>query len=194
MSDLTPITRKEMILNGENIEPITREEMILSGEDITPITRDEYFLKKAASGGGGGNPNRVQTVNGTLANPFGTMSTEEIEEVVSALPNHDDADTAWNATAFLELDGTGIGVGKGYGYLWRFGITSTVSDGLSGSSTSMQGYLGIWDFDAENSYSAEELEMYSIEGGTGTVADMLQYAEYIPTTLTIIWHPLPEES
>lgn len=150
--------------------------------------KDLLFLK---AGGGGGNSNRVETVNGTLANPFGMMSTEEIEEVVSALPYHNGGETAGNATAFLELDGTGIGVGEGYGYLWKNGITQTVSDGLSGGGDSMEGYLGFWDFDADNSYSAEMLVMYSISSGTGTVADMLQYAEYVPTTLTITWHPLP---
>lgn len=36
-----------------DLTPITREEMILNGEDLTPITRLEYFLKKAAEGGGG---------------------------------------------------------------------------------------------------------------------------------------------
>lgn len=34
------------------IEPVTRKERILSGEDIEPVTRLEYFLKN--SGGGGG--------------------------------------------------------------------------------------------------------------------------------------------
>lgn len=36
------------------MEPITRKERILSGDDIEPITRLEYFLKEAAGGGGGG--------------------------------------------------------------------------------------------------------------------------------------------
>ena len=46
MSDLTPITREERLLNGEFIEPKTREEMILAGKDLDPKTRREYFLKK----------------------------------------------------------------------------------------------------------------------------------------------------
>lgn len=36
------------------MEPITRKEKILAGEDIQPITRLEHFLKEAVGGGGGG--------------------------------------------------------------------------------------------------------------------------------------------
>lgn len=36
------------------MEPITRKEKILAGEDIQPITRLEYFLKECVGGGGGG--------------------------------------------------------------------------------------------------------------------------------------------
>lgn len=35
------------------IDPVTRKERILSGEDIEPVTRLEYFLKNAVGGGGG---------------------------------------------------------------------------------------------------------------------------------------------
>ena len=33
---------------------VTRKEKILDGQDLTPVTRKEYFLKKAVSEGGGG--------------------------------------------------------------------------------------------------------------------------------------------
>ena len=51
-SELTPITHKEMVMAGKNVEPITREEKIMCGEDIKPITRSEMFLKIMAEGGG----------------------------------------------------------------------------------------------------------------------------------------------
>lgn len=35
-----------------NLNPITRKEAILNGDDITPVTREEYFTKNAVSGGG----------------------------------------------------------------------------------------------------------------------------------------------
>lgn len=37
----------------KDLQPITRKEKILDGQDLTPVTRLEYFLKKAATGGGG---------------------------------------------------------------------------------------------------------------------------------------------
>ena len=53
MPDLEPITREEMLLDGEDLEPITRKEMFIKRiYDKTqvipePITREEMFLKKA---------------------------------------------------------------------------------------------------------------------------------------------------
>ena len=62
MSDLTPITREEKLLDGEDLTPITRKEKFIRRiYDNTqvipePITREEKFLKKAGEGGGGGFP------------------------------------------------------------------------------------------------------------------------------------------
>ena len=42
-----------------NLTPVTRPEAILDGEDIAPVTRREYFMQKAASGGGGGGGDSV---------------------------------------------------------------------------------------------------------------------------------------
>lgn len=36
------------------MKALTRKEKILDGQDLTPLTRKEYFMKKAVSGGGGG--------------------------------------------------------------------------------------------------------------------------------------------
>ena len=45
--EMNPITREEMLLNGDDLEPITREEKILAGvDDFYVLTRREYFLKK----------------------------------------------------------------------------------------------------------------------------------------------------
>lgn len=59
MPDLEPITREEMLLDGQDLEPITRKEMFIKRiYDKTqsvpePITREEMFLKKAGEGSGG---------------------------------------------------------------------------------------------------------------------------------------------
>ena len=58
MSDLTPITRNEHLLNGDDLEPKNRKEMFLKRiYDKTqsvpePETREEYFLKKAGDASG----------------------------------------------------------------------------------------------------------------------------------------------
>lgn len=36
------------------MEAVTRKEKILDGQDLTPLNRKEYFMKKAVSEGGGG--------------------------------------------------------------------------------------------------------------------------------------------
>lgn len=57
MSDLTPITREEALLDGADLEPITRKEQFIkriydkTQEVPTPITREEWFLNKAGEGG-----------------------------------------------------------------------------------------------------------------------------------------------
>ncbi|MBR5300348.1 MAG: hypothetical protein IKU36_08890, partial [Bacteroidales bacterium] len=68
MSDLTPITREEALLDGEDLEPITRKEQFIrriyepSQPIPEPITREEYFLKKA---GDGTSPVQVESLSVT---------------------------------------------------------------------------------------------------------------------------------
>lgn len=75
---MTPITREEKIMSGENLTPITRKELFLAkatGQDVetpTPITREEMFLDKIQGSGGGGSalPSQKKTIditeNGTV--------------------------------------------------------------------------------------------------------------------------------
>lgn len=49
---MEPITRSEMLMDGQYVEPITRKEKILAGDDLEPVTREEYFLKKYRHSGG----------------------------------------------------------------------------------------------------------------------------------------------
>ena len=56
MADLTPETREEMLLDGQDLEPVTRKEQFIrkiyddSQEIPEPVTREEWFLKKAGEG------------------------------------------------------------------------------------------------------------------------------------------------
>ena len=49
MAELTPVTRLEMFLAGEELDPVTRIEKFLAGEALVPVTRQEMYL--AAMGG-----------------------------------------------------------------------------------------------------------------------------------------------
>jgi len=68
MSDLTPITREEALLDGQDLEPITRKEQFIkriydkTQEVPEPITREEWFLKKA---GEGTSPVTIEQLNAT---------------------------------------------------------------------------------------------------------------------------------
>ena len=44
------------------LEPITRKEKIIAGEDLQPITRLEKFLKEYGGSGGGVSPEEVATI------------------------------------------------------------------------------------------------------------------------------------
>ena len=48
------------------MEPITRKEKILAGEDLEPITREEWFLKNASGGGGSALPEYTTSDTGKV--------------------------------------------------------------------------------------------------------------------------------
>ena len=64
------------------MEPITRKELILSGEDIEPVTRLEHFLKEAAGGGGSGLPEYTSADKGKVL----TVGEGEGSETIVIVP------------------------------------------------------------------------------------------------------------
>lgn len=189
---MEPKTREEALLaniaGGEyNITPLTEKEKILvnlaGGEyDVAPSTREEFFLNEAAKsisgGGGGGNPNRVEVIQGTLANPFGDV---DIVDLFDKMLNG-------NASANVEIDASALGLGIFPPVL--IGVDNYFyCVGLSSSSVSTIGesFLINW---SRVTGSLDFAAMWPQGGGEGT--DMSPYASLVSTTLTIIWHPLPE--
>ena len=69
MSDLTPITRKESIIAGENLDPVTRE---------------EWFLKHYGGGGGGGSSS-VAFIRGTKSTDNSTVTLEKSYTEIKAM-------------------------------------------------------------------------------------------------------------
>ena len=78
MADLTPRTRSESFLNGEDLEPITRREHFYAGRESElpaghqePETREEWFIQKYREAGDVTVESLSITENGTYTAPSG---------------------------------------------------------------------------------------------------------------------------
>ena len=78
MADLTPRTRSESFLNGEDLEPITRREYFYAGRESElpaghqePKTREEWFIQKYREAGDVTVESLSITENGTYTAPSG---------------------------------------------------------------------------------------------------------------------------
>lgn len=156
----------------------TEEEMQALGRDFNFVPGDE----------GGGNPNRVETITGTLADPWGDF--DDAKELNTAL--HDG-----NASAYLALDISALQVGYNeiveplIGTSMASDYASFKSSGADLSSVGLDYATAViiyFNFDDV----VRPPQLYAQVGDT--FADLSDYASLIPTTLTIIWHPLPEQS
>ena len=128
------------------------------------------------------NPNYVETITGTLANPFGDYTVGRLAYL---------ANIANNINMFMVVDGSSLSLGvyplsqmkpmdvNDYNKLF-FGAVYLPSD----TSKSMV---------ADLHYNTSGLSSAKIMDGITTPTDMSPYANYIITTLTIIHHPLPED-
>lgn len=177
----------EDVVESTEIEnPRTTEEAILAkiiaGEEVNINARTRYqaYLKELSSISGG-NPNSVETITGTVANPWGDVDPAELG---SEILNN-------NATAIMTItteDGT---------------ITAPMLiifiDELDYSSFSVANINVGSDYGnaAQIMYAYKNLikaKSAIFGGGTVTVTDLLEVASQIPTTLMIIHHPLPEDN
>jgi hypothetical protein len=139
-------------------------------------------------GGGGGNPNTVQTITGTLAEPFGDF--DKGEELHTAIGNG-------NASAKIVLDISALQMGLNtlWGWLYQGAdnehyysfYTSEASFGTEGLTF---GFFASIFFPLDSGeYTPQLLGQVGAD-----YLDLTEYASIIPTTLTIIWHPLPDQS
>ena len=130
----------------------------------------------SSGGGGGGNPNTVETVTATASNPFGDI---DLSKLATALANKE-------ASAYIDVDGSALGAGT---------ISSVLQANESAFGSSGASLLS----DSVSSASAFQF-LWGVSNGNVTIAKMLSggnlvnlynYASALPTTLTIVWHPLP---
>lgn len=159
----------------------TEEEMQALGKDFNFVPGDE----------GGGNPNRVQTITGTMA----TIADDMIGQISITPPEFFAAIDEKNASAILTVDATAIGSEDGYAPVQCQG-----SDQLYATNVAAR-----WDnsgvyFDAAVVINIDalidhyELSAMASVNEIGNTTDLLPYASLLPYTLTIIWHPLPDQS
>lgn len=133
---------------------------------------------------GGGNPNYVQTITGTVAAPTGEDDSGNLFASIS------EAVFNKNATAKMSIT-----VGQQTGWAYLLG---------SNNGALLQGYASlvnansfltmkvVWNL-AGGNITVGDFE--SIQGANGSyqVNDLKSMASMCTTELTIIWHPLPEE-
>lgn len=132
---------------------------------------DINLAKSLGGGGGGGNPNTEQTVTGTLANPWGDIDPVELASAIGTR----DADVS------ITIDASALGAGTVGGRLGATDHMYVTGANLTDGTTA---YEVIWWSDGVLS-SAKMLS-------GGQVVDISQYATALPTTIYVVWHPLPE--
>lgn len=145
----------------------------------TPENTNPAVLGDLLDQMGGGNPNYVETVTGTAANPWGDVSLDVLTDAI----------LAGNATVYIKVDGSALDLGTQEYYVQNRGIAD--------------GYLpfGACGF-RNNNWMAGLLIYNIINKGLSTskilfnnvTTDLAPYASLIPTEITIIHHPLPEDS
>lgn len=145
-----------------------------------------YAMGKKAGGGGGGNPNYIETITGTLANPWGDINygalVHEIQLrnvtalLTTILPNG----TAWiipilpykwHDTSVLTL------------------VASAASPAAAGTPIPMFGGCVIYDADP-NPHLVQIIA--SLADTNYQWADATSQLSQLPTTLTVIYHPLTD--
>lgn len=137
---------------------------------------DICLAKQLVGESGGGNPNRVETITGTLNDPWGDVDCEELSEALQSN----------NATAIIEADATALGFGTIIQPVQKTAETNFFSNGanIDELTSSVLANALAWRETTGN------ITRFAIYAG-GTFTDALAYASLVPTTMTIIWHPLP---
>lgn len=164
---------------------ITQAQAALLGADmqLVPLTVTENDTYNPPAGKGFGtvtvnvpNPNSVETVTGTLAEPYPDGDWSALKNDI----------LSGNATVNASLrmgDSTGVfSIVPAFGNLNVYGVSSNINVDLESSTA----YTINWNNDGSLS-RAMVLQ-------NGSVSDLTSLAEYIETTITIIRHPLPEDN
>ena len=131
----------------------------------------------ASGGGGGGNTNSVQTITGTLENPWGDVDFAKLK---AGLINGD-------ADARLRFDATALGFEE---YIQPITCYSNDSAFIS-SFAILTPYVMANEIVWDSTTGGLEIALVFTDD---SVVDLVAYASLVPSTLYIFWHPMPADS
>lgn len=144
----------------------------------------DIVVARKLSGGGGGNPNRIEIYEGTIANPFPLESNpgEILQNIISAIENN-------NASVIVE---TTIGTLKGQ-------LPATADPyqnclcgfALYGQAASKFTSFQIYLTPSNDNINVLAFDSYQGANGSYQYTDLKSIANTCPCKLTVIWHPLP---
>lgn len=159
------------------------KEKILDYVMNSPGNSNRAVLSGMLDESGGGNPNRIEIYEGTIANPFPLESNpgEVLQNIISAIENN-------NASVIVE---TTIGTLKGQ-------LPATADPyqnclcgfALSGQSASKFTSFRIFLTPSNDNVNVLIFDSYQGENGSFQYTDLKSIADTCPCKLTVIWHPL----
>lgn len=135
----------------------------------------ESFLLGIAAGGGGGNPNYVETIKGTMANPWGEA---DYVQLVSDVASN-------NATVYISVPSMSLSFDA---YLVVDADNTFI---VSGADFSVVGDVPSLKLAARASYTSVGALSRLLMWQNGTTVDVTDQLSGAETDLTIIHHPMP---
>lgn len=118
---------KEYALQGGRPVRISPFDAAEAGEGVH-FAEEGCAFNPVIVAGGGGNPNYVETIEGTLANPWGSVDPSALHQSV----------LSGDASAMLDIDATVLGFGRAKIQMSPFTKTNIHFYGVSGASSSVE--------------------------------------------------------
>ena len=151
---------------------------------INPVTGESM---------GGGNPNSVQVIEGTVGDlfPVGTLTLEELEALEIAMESN-------SASIILTMDATELGITDPIIVPLMSYRQDEMHNYYNGAvMTSGQSVASGLNISYELQFASPVLSVLTqvnIADGAGTITDLRTTIEQvnIPTSTAIYWHPMPE--
>lgn len=167
----------ENIVNGSTFQEVDTGNFYFFNEDSST------WVKKNETG-----ENRVETIQGTLNNIFGQLDVDAQEALWESINVN-------NANAMLSVDASILGEGVlvipvipvMYGDDYAFLVSS-----MSGGESVATGLSVLWAGTSIAGVLLTNAIRADINNGVGTITNLEEYSTLLPTTLTIYWHPMPQ--